>query len=251
MKQWYEELFRDYAEAYDKEPYTQGTIGEVDFIETEIGFDKAKVILDIGCGTGRHAIELAKRGYRVTGIDLSQSQLRKARDKAKHEQVKVDFIQKDARDISFRNSFDVVIMLCEGAFSLMETDEMNYRILQNAERSLKKGGKLIFTTLSVLYPLYHSVQERINSGSENVLCKSNSFNLLEFRGISTMSIVDDSAQEKTLECNERYYAPSEIAWYLKSLGFKNIDICGCKLGAFSRSDKLTVDDIEMLVIAEK
>ncbi len=48
-----------------------GTRGEVDFIEKEINFDKTKRILDIGCGTGRHAIELAKRGYNVTGIDLS------------------------------------------------------------------------------------------------------------------------------------------------------------------------------------
>lgn len=59
MKQWYEEFFENYAESYDKECFTQGTLGEVDFIEQEIGFDKSKRILDIGCGTGRHAVELA------------------------------------------------------------------------------------------------------------------------------------------------------------------------------------------------
>ena len=70
MKPWYEELFTDYARTYDKESFTQGTIQEVDFIESEIDSDKNRNILDIGCGTGRHAIELAKRGYKVTGIDL-------------------------------------------------------------------------------------------------------------------------------------------------------------------------------------
>jgi hypothetical protein len=54
-----------------------------------------------------------------------------------------------------------------------------------------------------------------------------------------------------LECNERYYVPSEITWLLKSLEFKKIDIYGAKLGAFSRNDKLTTEDFEMLVIAEK
>jgi len=54
-----------------------------------------------------------------------------------------------------------------------------------------------------------------------------------------------------LNCNERYYVPSEITWLLKSLGFKRIDISGAKLGAFSRSDKLTTEDFEMLVIAKK
>ena len=51
--------------------------------------------------------------------------------------------------------------------------------------------------------------------------------------------------------NERYYVPCEITWLLKSSGFKKIDIYGAKLGAFSRNDKLTTKDFEMLVIAEK
>jgi ubiquinone/menaquinone biosynthesis C-methylase UbiE len=83
MKQWYQELFENYARKYDNEDFTQGTIGEVDFIEQEINSDKSIQILDIGCGTGRHSIELAKRGYKVTGVDLSDNQLESARKKAK------------------------------------------------------------------------------------------------------------------------------------------------------------------------
>ncbi|HNS14356.1 MAG TPA: class I SAM-dependent methyltransferase, partial [Syntrophorhabdaceae bacterium] len=82
MKQWYEELFENYGMKYDNECFTQGTIGECDFIEKEIKYDKSLRILDIGCGTGRHAIELTKRGYTVVGIDLSDSQLERAREKA-------------------------------------------------------------------------------------------------------------------------------------------------------------------------
>ena len=89
MKQWYEELFENYAKKYDSECYVQGSAGEVDFIEEELEFDKTKRILDIGCGTGRHAIELAKRGYKVTGIDLSKAQLKRACEKAKAEGVEV------------------------------------------------------------------------------------------------------------------------------------------------------------------
>ena len=82
MTQWYEALFANYGKTYDKECFTQGTVGEVDFVERELGADRAKRILDIGCGTGRHAIELARRGYRVTGFDLSEGQLELARKKA-------------------------------------------------------------------------------------------------------------------------------------------------------------------------
>jgi len=251
MKQWYEELFTDYANTYDKEEYTKGTVQEVDFIESEIEFDKARNILDIGCGTGRHAIELAKRGYQVTGIDLSENQLKRAKEKAMTEGVDVTFLQRDARSFSFDDSFDLVIMICEGAFSLMETDEMNFRILQNAERSLKKNGKFIFTTLNVLFPLYHSVKDFINAGYTEERSDQNTFDLLTFRDHSIMTIVDDSGTEKTLNCNERYYAPSEITWLLKSLNFKVVDIYGCDIGNFSRDNPLTSDNFEMLVVAQK
>ena len=175
MKQWYETLFENYGQKYDSESFTQGTMGECDFIEQEIGFDKSVRILDIGCGTGRHSIELSKRGYNITGIDLSDSQLAMAREKAEKQGLKIDFRKHDARDLPFNKEFDLVIMLCEGAFPLMKTDEMNYEILKNAAKSLKEHGKLIFTTLSGLFPLYHSVKEFCASNSEagNATYRSN------------------------------------------------------------------------------
>jgi 2-polyprenyl-3-methyl-5-hydroxy-6-metoxy-1,4-benzoquinol methylase len=252
-KQWYETLFENYGEHYDLEVFTQGTTGECDFLEKEIEFDKSLKILDVGCGTGRHSIELTKRGYSVTGIDLSESQLNRAREKAKRENLAIDFQCQDARDLPFHNEFDVAIMLCEGGFPLMETDEMNFEILKSVTHSLKKQGKFIFTTLNGLFPLYHSVEEFCASESEpgNMTYKSNTFNLMTFRDHNVTEFDDDSGNKGTVECNERYYVPSEINWLLKSLGYQTIGIFGAKLGAFSRNDLLTTEDFEMLVIAEK
>lgn len=253
MKQWYESLFENYAQKYDKECYVQGTLGECDFIELEINRDKSSKIIDIGCGTGRHAIELTKRGYNVTGIDLSESQLARAREKAKAAGVTIDFHRHDARTLPFENEFDLAIMLCEGGFSLMETDEMNFEILKNATKALKSKGKFIFTTLNGLFPLFHSVSEFYKAAEKEgqSQCKECSFDLMTFRDHNTAVFEDDSGNKRELKCNERYYVPSEITWLLKTLGFKKIDIFGAKLGAFSRSDKLTTDDFEMLVVAEK
>jgi len=249
MKQWYEDLFDNYAESYDKEPFTHGTIQEVDFIENEINYDKSKIILDIGCGTGRHAIELAKRAYNITGIDLSDSQLKRARIKAKQQGVDVNFKKADARKFNFHNHFDLVIMICGGAFSLMETDEMNFQILENATRSLKAKGKFIFTSLNALFPLFHSVKDFLNANSQKI--KKTTFDLMTFREKSILEITDDSGKLKTLKCDERYYTPSEISWLLKSLKYKKVDIYGCTTGEFSRNKKLHTDDFGMLVIAEK
>jgi len=253
MKQWYEALFENYAVKYDQEIYTQGTIGECDFIEKEIDFNKNLKILDIGCGTGRHSIELTKRGYNVLGVDLSDSQLKRAREKAAQLGLKIDFQKHDARNLPFNNEFNLAVMLCEGGFSLMETDEMNFDILKNAAKSLKPKGKLIFTTLNGLFPLFHSVKDFINSHTVegNSSYKNNSFDLMEFREYNITTFEDDSGNKKKLHCNDRYYVPSELTWLLKSLNFKTIDIFGAKLGAFSRNDKLTTDDFEMLVVAEK
>lgn len=251
MKQWYEELFENYGRKYDRESFTKGTAGECDFIEKEIDYDKGVRILDIGCGTGRHSIELARRGYRVVGIDLSESQLRRAREKVVELKLEADFRKQDARDLDFYQEFDLVIMLCEGAFPLMETDEMNFQILRNVAGAMKPGGKLIFTTLNGLYPLFHSVREFINSGSTEGASSENSFDLMTFRDYSIFETADDDGKDMKLQCNERYYVPSEITWLLKTLKFETIDIFGAKLGAFSREDKLTTEDFEMLVIADK
>jgi 2-polyprenyl-3-methyl-5-hydroxy-6-metoxy-1,4-benzoquinol methylase len=242
MKQWYEELFENYGRKYDKEKYTRGTIGECDFIEKEINFVKTTRILDIGCGSGRHSIELAQRGYSVTGIDLSKSLLKRAMQKASKLNIKVDFQNQDARNLIFEDEFDLVILLCEGAFP--------YQILSNVAKALKEKGKLIFTTLNGLFPLFHSVKEIINTGSSEGESSKNTFDLLTFREYSIYETEDDDGNKLKLHCNERYYVPSEITWLLKTLNFKTIDIFGAKLGAFSRDDKFSTEDFEMLVIAE-
>ena len=251
-KQWYELLFENYGQKYDSEHFTRGTVGECDFIEKEINFNKSLKILDVGCGTGRHAIELTKRGYSVTGIDLSESQLKRAREKAEESNLVIDFQHHDARNLPFNGEFDVAIMLCEGGFSLMETDEMNFEILKNVTKALKSNAKLIFTTSNGLFPIYNSVDEFHASTVEegNSVCKNNSFDLMTFRGNSIVEFEDDDGNKKTLECNERYYVPCEITWLLKSLGYKTIDIFGARLGEFSREHKLTTKDYEMLVVAE-
>ncbi len=210
-------------------------------------------ILDVGCGTGRHSIELAKRGYTVTGVDLSESQLHRAKTKATEQKVDVDFRKADARSLPFNEEYDLVIMLCEGAFPLMETDDMNFEILKNTYKALRGGGKLIFTTLNGLFPLFHSVKDFLASQAQegNATYDKNSFDLMTFRDVNVTTVQDDLGKTKELQCNERYYVPPEITWLLRSINFTRVDIYGATLGAFSRSDRLTTEHFEMLVIAQK
>jgi len=252
MKKWYETLFENSAKNYDNERFVQGTIGECDFLEQEIAHDKNLKILDVGCGTGRHAIELTKRGYTVTGIDLSESQIERAREKAREQHFDIPFFVGDARKLPFKDKFEVAIMMCEGGFPLMETDEENYEILKSISQSITPNGKVIFTTLNGLFPIFNSTSEFAQDKEEdNAQFHNNSFDLMTFRDHFETKFKDDLGNKKEVKCNQRFYIPSEITWLLKTLGFQKIEIFGAKLGQFSREDVLTTKDFEMLVIANK
>lgn len=248
--QWYEKLFQNYSTKYEQEPFTQGTLQEVDFIEQELGHNKSLRILDIGCGTGRHSIELAKRGYSVKGIDLSSNMLDKARYNASSAKVNIEFVQADARTFQSKEKFDLAIMLCEGGFSLMETDEMNYDILRHVSAAIKPGGKIIFTCLNALFPIFNSIDKMMEEGTLIKYQKS-SFDLSTFRDTNTFDFSDDDGNSSTLTASERYYAPSEIRWMLNSLGFSTVDIFGGVVGEFSRNTKVSGDTFELLIVGCK
>jgi len=105
--------------------------------------------------------------------------------------------------------------------------------------------------LNALFPLYHNLKDFLNAEPSGVKTGECTFDPMTFRDRTTMTVTDDDGNIKELEADERYYAPSEISWYLTSLRFKKSSIHGCRLGNFSRDHVLTTDDFEMLVIAEK
>jgi hypothetical protein len=141
-------------------------------------------------------------------------------------------------------------MLCEGGFPLMDTDEENFDILKNVVSTLNPGGKFIFTTLSVLYPIFNNLKEFHDKNMVSGTFENNTFDLLTFRDNNRFEIPDDNGNIRKLDCNERYYAPSEITWLLKTLGMKDIEIWGCKTGNYTRKP-ISVNDFEMLVISKK
>jgi ubiquinone/menaquinone biosynthesis C-methylase UbiE len=268
MKQWYEEMFENSAKKYDqdimglydklsedsgkepdKEPFIIGTRGEVDFVERELAFDTRAAILDLGCGTGRHAIELAKRGYAVTAVDLSQSQLDQARLHAAAN-INVKFVKANAFYLEYNGQFDAVIMI-DGPLGAMETDEKNFHILKNVSRALRQSGVFILVVMNGLYPLFHSVRDYINAYSEHDVVKAGTFDLMTFRDTYEYEHIDDDGNKHLLNCSARYYVPPEINWLLKTAGFTKIEIYAAELGKWSRVKKITTEDLEMLVIARK
>ena len=151
-KTTWEKFFDAHAPIYEDNVFTKNTVREVDFLLDELHLPSGGTVLDVGCGTGRHAIELAKRGNAVTGLDLSSEMLSRAADAATDEDVHVEWIRGNAAQFTFQGRYDAAVCLCEGAFGLLgESDDpidQPLSILCNVSQSMKPQARAVFTVLN-------------------------------------------------------------------------------------------------------
>jgi SAM-dependent methyltransferase len=161
---WYEDWFgSEYLEVYSHRDEEEAA-EEVNCIDRLLPLADSQPILDLACGSGRHSIELARRGYRVTGIDLSSELLAVARTKAQEENLTVDFIRADMRTPPFQNRFGTVINMFT-SFGYFEKEEDNAAIMAAIERVLKPGGWFLIDYINrdqALRELVPEDRKRIN-----------------------------------------------------------------------------------------
>lgn len=143
MGPWYADFFDDlYLRIFDPELDAARTAGEVDGV-VALGRLAPRVrVLDVACGQGRHAIELAARGYQVTGVDRSAVLLDHARRRADAAGVHVEWRAMDMREPAGRGRFDAAINLFS-SFGYLEDDAEDQRALDAIATALVPGGVLV------------------------------------------------------------------------------------------------------------
>ena len=135
---WYKSIWNlDIKE----QSWVQDTENQVDFIINTLGLTGKGRILDLACGFGRHALSLARRGYQITGVDITEEFIKDAIKNANSEGLDAQFINGDIRDLHFANEYDVVLNLADGAIGYLESDEENLKIFDVISNALKPGGK--------------------------------------------------------------------------------------------------------------
>lgn len=122
--------------------WVENTSDEVDYLIDLCKLKGTERILDLACGYGRHALEFAKRGYEVVGVDITEIYIEDAKKSAQEMGLaNVSFYCSDIREVAFCDEFDVVLNLADGAIGYLENDDENLKIFDVVCRALKNGGQ--------------------------------------------------------------------------------------------------------------
>ena len=241
-KSSWEEFFDLEAPVYENYEFTKNTLREVDFLIKELELESGASVLDIGCGTGRHAIELAQRGYVVTGVDISAGMLSEAKEKAKAAGVRVNWVHSDATGFSLDKQFDAAICLCEGAFGLLGTSddaiEQPLAILGNISRALKPKAKTLFTVLNGLFMIRKHTQDDVEQDRFDPLT------------ISEVSQCSPAGRHPAMLVRERGFIPTELALLFRLAGMNVLNMWGGTAGNWNKR-KINLDEIEIMIVAQK
>jgi SAM-dependent methyltransferase len=147
---WFNEIARFLGPAYLRNAFTKGTEQEVAFLVDALGLEPGKRVLDVGCGPGRHALALARRGIEVEGVDLSEDFVALAREAATTEELPARFEVLDVRELAYDGGFDAAVCLCQGGFGLLGgRDEPP--VFERIAAALRPGGRLALTAFSAAF----------------------------------------------------------------------------------------------------
>lgn len=241
--QW-ETFYDRHAPHYDRGAFTHHTASEVEFLLDVLALPAGARILDVGCGTGRHAVELASRGYRVVGLDISSGMLLQAVAKARAAGVDVEWVHMDAASYVAREPFDAVLCLCGSAFTMADLEanpaEHDSAVLRGIAGALKPAAPLVLTTPNGYRRIREITAEEVSSGM--------------FDPATMVQLREDhfaiGGAEGQMRYKERLYILPELIALLAEHGLEVEHAWGGTAGRWGRRP-LEMDEIEMMVVARR
>lgn len=221
---WWEELFNDDFVRTVQKGVKEDVKPEVDFIEDSLGMEKGATILDLACGTGRHAIELSKRGYRMVGFDLSLAMLARAADLAQAEDQRINFVQGDMREMQFEEAFDGVYCW-NTSFGYFE-EEKNAQVAGLVHRALRKGGQFLLDIVNRDYIIQESPTTAWFEGDACICMDEMHIDWITSRMRVKRTIMFDDGRSRELEYSVRLYSLHELGRLLHEQGFRVTEVSG-------------------------
>lgn len=233
---WFEGLADHLGSAYLRYSFTKGTEQEVGFLVEVLGLEPGRRVLDVGCGPGRHAQALGRRGIEVHGVDISERFVALARRDAP---VGVTFARADARALAFDAEFDAVISLCQGAFGLQGGPAAgpsadgpagdgpagdltgDASVLAGMARALRPGGRVAVSAFSSYFQLRH-------------LPEGTTFDAASGVAHERTAIRDESGAEVTTDLWTTCFTPRELRLLTVAAGLEPLDLWSVEPGRYAR-----------------
>lgn len=181
-------------------------------------------ILDLCCGTGRHSLELARRGYAVVGVDRTVSFIEKAQNQAREAQLAVDFVVSDMQAYCQPGSFDVVLNLF-GSFGYFADPEDDRQVVRNMFATLRPGGRFLIETMGKEIAA-RGFQEREWSEQGDTLVLAERKAVQHWSRIQTRWIVIKGQERVEHHVSVRSYSAVELSALLVDGGFGMVQVYG-------------------------
>ncbi|MGE5180929.1 MAG: methyltransferase domain-containing protein [Acidobacteriota bacterium] len=223
-KPWFVDLFdEDYLRTL---PFLtpQATQAEAEFVIDTMSLAPGSQVLDLGCGYGRHAMELAARGIHVVGLDLSTPLLVRGGEEAHRRGLEINFVRGDMRELDFENQFDAAYCLFS-TFGYFD-DETNKKTLQNVARALKQGGKVLIEILNRDYVIADLPTRVWWEGDGCVVLEEVELNYFSSRIQVNRSVVFDDGRQLEQEISVRAYSLHEVGKLMHAAGFRVLEVSG-------------------------
>ncbi len=189
---------------------------EADFIEKALQVPAGAKLLDAPCGGGRLALELASRGYQLTGVDIAPDFLREARSQAAERQLRIAWEQRDMRDLPWPATFDGAF--CFGnSFGYFE-DDGNESFLKAVACALKPGARFVLDTASVEMILPNFQEHQWSRAGSIIMLEENRYDHVQGRIDTEYTFIAEGKMEKRWGF-QRLYSYSELCRLLEKAGF--------------------------------
>jgi 2-polyprenyl-3-methyl-5-hydroxy-6-metoxy-1,4-benzoquinol methylase len=221
---WWEEAFSEDFIRAERRLSPEEISREVDFIEHSLGIQAGGVVLDVACGAGYHAVELARRGYGVVGYDLSLYQLALAGDHAQEQGQKINFLQGDVREMAFEEMFDG--LLCwNTSFGYFE-EEKNTQVAARMFQALRPGGTLLLDVTNRDFVSAHQPGQVSFEGDGCVCMDDVSIDYITSRMRVKRSLILDDGRTRECTYSVRIYSLHELGKLLHDVGFRVCEVSG-------------------------
>lgn len=204
--------------------HMENAAAEVDKVIHLLKVPPGAHVLDLCCGIGRHSLELARRGFRVTGVDRTSTYLNQAKKQANKEGLNVEFVQDDMRTFSKPKAFDVVISMFT-SFGYFEDIEDDRKVVMNVCSSLKSGGMFIIDTHGK-ETLARIFQERNWEEKDGVILLQERKVTQNWSWMWNRWIMLKGNERIESEISHRLYAGAEMVTLLTGCGFSQVDLYG-------------------------